>query len=623
MSYKKPSQNELNELQNAAHRMRIDSIESTTVAGSGHPTTCASAAEIMSVLFKKSMRHNVQDPAHAANDRFILSKGHAAPVLYAAWKEVGYLKEDLNNLRKYTSDLQGHPPVTLPFVDVATGSLGQGLSNAAGMAWIAKHVDQAPYRVYALMGDGECAEGSVWEAMQYAAHYKLDNLCAIIDCNRLGQSEATALGHDMDTYRKRGEAFGWNTLVVDGHNCAALAKAFHEAENTSGVPTLIVAQTFKGKHMPEQENMDNWHGKPMKKEAFEKIKAHLDTLIAETGGATVEPRLPVAKCDNIAFEGGVKLSAPPAYAMSDKVATRAAYGTALKKLGEANERVCAFDADTKNSTFSLKFAEAFPARFSECFIAEQNMVGVAIGAACRNRAVTFASTFATFFTRAADQIRMGAISETNANFCGSHAGISIGEDGPSQMALEDLSFFRSIPESTVFYPSDAVSTERACELAANKKGVCFIRTSRPATTQVYENDHTFDIGKANFIKQGDSVAVFGCGITLHNALEAAGKLAGDNINISVIDPFTVKPIDVEAVKKAVKLSGGKIITVEDHYAFGGLHSAVSEVVCSEGLGARVKALAVPGVARSGKAAELMAWAKIDADGIVAAVKEMI
>merc|ERR1712127_221772 len=471
-----------------------------------------------------------------------------------------------------------------------------------------------------MMGDGECAEGSVWEAMQYSSHYKLDNLCAIIDCNRLGQSEATALGHEMDVYRKRGEAFGWNTIVIDGHDVAAIAKAFSEAEATKGVPTLIVAQTYKGKHMPEQENMDNWHGKPMKQAAFEKIKSHLAGLKQDTKGAKVEPREPEAKCDQLTFAGDLKLSSPPSYSKTDKIATRAAYGTALKKMGEANDRVCGFDGDTKNSTFSLKFAEAFPERFSECFIAEQNLAGVAIGAACRNRAVTFASTFAAFFSRAADQIRMGAISKTNANFCGSHAGISIGEDGPSQMALEDLAFFRAIPGSTVFYPSDAVSCERAVEIAANTEGVCFIRTSRPATVNVHANDAQFAAGKAHFVRNGKAAAIFGSGITLHNALEAAETLAKEGIEVSVIDPFTIKPMDVKAVKKAVDETGGKLITVEDHYAFGGLHSAVSEVVCSEGLGAKVKSLAVPGVSRSGKAAELMAAAKIDAAAIIEAVK---
>jgi len=618
VAYSKPSKAELVELQNAAHRMRIDSIESTTAAGSGHPSSCTSAADIMSVLFKKAMKYNVKDPGNASNDRFVLSKGHAAPVLYAAWKEVGYLTEPLTNLRKFTSDLEGHPPVTLPFVDVATGSLGQGLSNAAGMAWIGKNVDKAPYRVYCLMGDGECAEGSVWEALQFSSHYKLDNLCAIIDVNRLGQSEATALGHDMETYRKRGEAFGWNTLVVDGHNVEALAKAFHEAESTVGQPTLIVAQTYKGKHMPEQENRDNWHGKPMNKEQCEKIVKHIQGLMEETD-AKVSPQGPAAKVANLEFAGDVKM-APPTYKKEDKVATRKAYGTALTKLGAACDRVCAFDGDTKNSTFSLDFAKVYPERFGECFIAEQNLAGVTIGAACRNRAITFASTFAAFFSRAADQIRMGAISKTNANFVGSHAGVSIGEDGPSQMALEDLSFFRCLPGSTVFYPSDAVSCEAAVQLAANTEGVCFIRTSRPATVQVYDNAQSFEVGKAHFVKEGNAAAIFGSGITLHNALEAAQKLESEGIKVSVIDPFTIKPMDPEAVKKAVEASGGKLITVEDHYAYGGLNSAVSEVVAQQGLSARVKCLAVPGVARSGKAAELMAMSKIDAATIIEAVK---
>jgi len=618
--YVKPSKAELVELQNAAHRMRIDSLESTTAAGSGHPSSCTSAADLISVLFKKAMKYNVKDPGNASNDRFVLSKGHAAPVLYAAWKEVGFITEPLTNLRKFTSDLEGHPPVTLPFVDVATGSLGQGLSNAAGMAWIGKNIDKAPYRVYCMMGDGECAEGSVWEAMQFSSHYKLDNLCAIIDCNRLGQSEATALGHQMEVYRKRGEAFGWNTLVIDGHNIEAIAKAFHEAETTTGQPTLIVAQTFKGKNMPEQEDRDNWHGKPMNKEQCASIVKHLQGLMEESD-AKVNPSPPSAKIANIESNADIKIAAPT-YKKSDKVATRKAYGTALTKLGAACDRVCAFDGDTKNSTFSLDFAKAYPERFGECFIAEQNLAGVAIGAACRNRAVTFASTFAAFFSRAADQIRMGAISKTNANFVGSHAGVSIGEDGPSQMALEDLSFFRCLPGSTVFYPSDAVSCERAVELAANKEGVCFIRTSRPATEQVYENEHSFDIGQANFIREGKAAAIFGAGITLHNALEAADQLKKEGIEVAVIDPFTIKPMDVNAVKKAVEMTGGKLITVEDHYAYGGLHSAVSEVVTENGLNSRVKCLAVPGVARSGKAAELMANAKIDAAAIVAAVKSL-
>lgn len=617
--YQKLSKADAAELQNAGHRLRIDSIVSTTAAGSGHPSSCTSAADIMSVLFKKYLRYDVNDPGNAAADRFVLSKGHAAPVLYAAMKEVGNLTEPLTNLRKFTSDLEGHPPTTLSFVDVATGSLGQGLANACGMAWIAKNIDKAPYRVFCMMGDGESAEGSVWEAMQFASHYKLDNLCAIIDVNRLGQSEATALGHEMEIYRARGEAWGMNTLVIDGHDVNAIDKAFHEAEITKGKPTLIIAKTFKGKHMPEQEDRDNWHGKPMSQDFCDKIVKHIEGLMEATD-AKITPRAPLQAVENRQFATDVKLSSPPSYEKTDKVATRKAYGTALTKLGDSSDRVIAFDGDTKNSTFSIDFMNKYPDRFGECFIAEQLLAGVTIGATCRNRSIAFASTFSAFFSRAADQIRMGAISKTNANFVGSHAGVSIGEDGPSQMALEDLAFFRAIPGSTVFYPSDAVSCERAVEIAANTEGVCFIRTSRPATVNVHANDAQFAAGKAHFVRNGKAAAIFGSGITLHNALEAAETLAKEGIEVSVIDPFTIKPMDVNVVKKAVEETGGKLITVEDHYAFGGLHSAVSEVVCSEGLGAKVKSLAVPGVSRSGKAAELMAAAKIDAAAIVEAVK---
>merc|ERR1712127_783186 len=476
-----------------------------------------------------------------------------------------------------------------------------------------------------MMGDGECAEGSVWEAMQYSSHYKLDNLCAIIDCNRLGQSEATALGHEMDVYRKRGEAFGWNTIVIDGHDVAAIAKAFSEAEATKGVPTLIVAQTYKGKHMPEQENMDNWHGKPMKQAAFEKIKSHLAGLKQDTKGAKVEPREPEAKCDQLTFAGDLKLSSPPSYSKTDKIATRAAYGTALKKMGEANDRVCGFDGDTKNSTFSLKFAEAFPERFSECFIAEQNLAGVAIGAACRNRTVAFASTFAAFWSRAFDQIRMGAISQTNANFSGSHVGCSIGEDGASQMALEDLAMFRSVNGSTVFYPSDAVSCERAIELAANTKGVCYIRTSRPNTPVIYSNDEVFEIGKCKVVSpvsSSDICTIVAGGITLAEANKAAATLRAAGKNVRVIDVFCVKPFDWKTVLDNAKETGNKIIVVEDHYTMGGIGEVCSAELNfnAPNIAFNMKHLCVKSIPYSGKPAELLERFEIDAKAIQKAVE---
>lgn len=433
----------------------------------------------MSVLYFHTMKYKLSEPRDPASDRFILSKGHAAPVLYAAWAEAGlYPTSDLTKLRKIDCDLEGHPTPRLNFVDVATGSLGQGLGVAAGMAYTGKFFDKAGYRTFCLIGDGESAEGSIWEAMAFASHYKLDNLVAIFDINRLGQSDPTPLQHDLETYRRRAEAFGWNTYVVDGHDVEALVKAFHDASTVKEKPTCILAKTFKGKGCPSIEDEMNWHGKPLGNKADEVIAA-ITAQISNPGPHGVTPAEPTDGVPAVDITN-ITLSEPPAYELGQKVATRAAYGTALMKIAKNNNRVVALDGDTKNSTFSEKIKTVDPVRHIECFIAEQNMVAVAIGCACRDRTVAFANTFAAFLSRAYDHIRMGAVSQTNVNFVGSHAGISIGEDGPSQMALEDLAMFRAIPGATVFYPSDSVSTERAVELAANTKGICFIRTSRPA-----------------------------------------------------------------------------------------------------------------------------------------------
>ncbi|CAH0596130.1 unnamed protein product [Chrysodeixis includens] len=463
-------------LKDIANKLRIDSIVATNASKSGHPTSCASMAEIMSVLFFHTMRYKISAPKDPSADRFILSKGHAAPILYAAWAEAGLFPvEELKNLRKLDSDLEGHPTPRLNFVDVGTGSLGQGLAVAAGMAYVGKYFDQAPYRVYCLIGDGEAAEGSVWESLHFASHYKLDNLVVIFDVNRLGQSEPTSLQHKLDVYDARMKAFGLHSLVVDGHDVSELVKAFDEASSVQGKPTAIVAKTFKGKGFPGIEDLENWHGKALGAEG-DKIIKHLQSQI-KNNAITLKARAPVSEAPRVHI-GDVTLSAPPAYTPGELVATRLAYGTALKKIADTNMRVIALDGDTKNSTFSDKLRNAYPERYIECFIAEQNLVGVATGAACRDRAIVFASTFAAFFTRTFDQIRMGAISQSNINLAGSHCGVSIGEDGPSQMGLEDLALFRAVPSATVFYPSDAVSTERAVELAANTRGICYIRTSR-------------------------------------------------------------------------------------------------------------------------------------------------
>uniref|UniRef100_A0AAZ3Q1L8 transketolase n=1 Tax=Oncorhynchus tshawytscha TaxID=74940 RepID=A0AAZ3Q1L8_ONCTS len=551
-----------------------------------------------------------------------ISQGHAAPILYAAWAEAGFVKEaDLINLRKIDSDLEGHPTPKLEFVDVATGSLGQGLGAACGMAYTGKHFDKSSYRVYCMLGDGECSEGAVWEAMVFGSHYNLDNLVAVIDANRLGQSEAAPLKHDMDVYRRRCEAFGWNTYVVDGHDVEELCKALWQAQQVKGKPTMIVAKTFKGRGLKGIENTDNWHGKPMPKDRAEEAIKDLESQI-QNPNKTICPELPnedTAPADL----SPLTLPSPPNYKIGDKVATRKAYGVALAKLGQSSPRVVALDADMKNSTFSEMFHKAYPERFVECFIAEQNMVSVAIGCATRDRTVAFASTFAAFLSRAYDHIRMAAVSESNINLAGSHCGVSIGEDGPSQMALEDIAMFRAIPTCTLFYPSDGVSTERSVELAANTKGICFLRITRPELKVIYDPNEKFEVGVAKVLRQSDSdqVTVIGAGVTLHEALTAADQLASEGkMNIRVIDPFTIKPLDAATIVSSARATGGRIITVEDHYREGGLGEAVLSAVGEEP-GIMVTRLAVNRIPRSGKPQELLDLYGISAKHIANAVRQ--
>ncbi|XP_046636672.1 transketolase-like [Daphnia pulicaria] len=612
------------ELRNLADRLRIDSIRATNASKSGHPTSCASMAEIMSCLFFRVMKYKLSEPRDKSSDRFILSKGHAAPILYAAWAEAGLFPvDDIMNLRKLDSDLEGHPTPRLNFVDVATGSLGQGLSVACGMAYVGKHFDKASYRTYCLIGDGESAEGSIWEALHFAGHYRLDNLCAIFDINRLGQSEPTSLQHNMEVYRKRLEAFGFHAIVVDGHDVEELCKAFDEASATVGKPTAILAKTFKGYKFPTISDELDWHGKPLGAKADEVIRAIEQQM--QPGTATGAPKIleplndaPVVDIDDL------RLSTPPAYKMGEMVATRFAYGTALAKLAEHNSRVIALDGDTKNSTYSDRIKKVSAERYIECFIAEQNLVGVAIGAGCRNRTIPYVSTFAAFFTRAFDQLRMGAISQTNITCVGSHAGVSIGEDGPSQMALEDLAMFRSIPGSTVFYPSDAVSCERAAELAGKTKGICFIRTSRPNTAVIYENEQVFSAGKGHVVRSHDQddLVIVGAGVTLHEALKASDMLMEAGIKAAVIDPFTIKPIDHDLLLKEATRCNGRVLTVEDHYPEGGLGEAVASTL-AEQRNIIVKILAVREVPRSGPPEVLLEHFGIGAKAIAEAAKKLV
>lgn len=614
---------DLRMLRDLACKLRIHSIKATNASNSGHPTSCSSIAEIMAVLFFHTMRYKVKEPRDPSSDRFILSKGHAAPILYAAWAEAKlFPAEDLLNLRKFESDLEGHPTPRLSFVDVATGSLGQGLSVAAGMAYVGKYFDKASYRTYCLIGDGESMEGSIWEALHFSSHYNLDNLCVIIDVNRLGQSEPTSLQHNMEVYRKRLEAFGFNSIVVDGHDVEELVKAFHEAETTKGRPTAVIAKTFKGKSFINIQDDDNWHGKPIGGRGDEVIQ-HLQSALKNPTPMDTSIPKPVEDAPKVDIKN-IKLDTPPSYKLGQEIATRLAYGQALAKLAKNNPRVIALDGDTKNSTFAEKIKTVDPGRFIECFIAEQNLVGVAIGATCRNRTVAFVSAFAAFFTRTFDQIRMGAISQTNVNFVGSHCGVSIGEDGPSQMGLEDIAMFRAIPGSTVFYPSDAVATERAVELAANTKGICYIRTSRPNMPVIYKNDESFAIGKAKILRSSsnDQALLISSGVTLHEALKAADILLKHGIHVRVMDPFTIKPMDKEAViANAVKTSG-RIVTIEDHYLEGGLGEAVLSAI-SEHPNLMLKKVGVKEVPRSGKPNELLHHYGLDDVSIAKRTEEFI
>jgi len=608
-------------LKDAATLLRIHSINMTQASGNGHPTSCSSMAETLACLYFNVMRFDNDKPKDASNDRFILSKGHAAPILYAAHAMAGQFPiEDLQNLRKIDSDLEGHPTPRLNFIDVATGSLGQGLSVACGMAYVGKFLDKASYRTYCLMGDGESMEGNVWEAINFAGFYKLDNLCAIIDVNRLGQSDPAPLQHDMEQYKARMVSFGFHAIVVDGHDVEELLKAFAEAAATKGKPTMILAKTYKGRDFPEMEDKMNWHGKALGAKSAEVIE-HLKTkLISPTFEAEV--KAPVVDAPEVDITN-IKLSEPPNYKKGDKLATRQAYGTALVKVGKNNDRVCGLDGDMKNSTFSQELRKIFPERHVECFICEQNLAGVGIGMACRDRTVVFMSTFACFFSRAFDNFRMGIISQTNINVAGSHCGISIGEDGPSQMGLEDIAMFRTLPGATVFYPSDAVTTERAVELAANTKGLCYIRLSRPATEVLYDNDEEFAVGKAKIITKSDNdcVLIIAAGITLSQAVPAVEQLAAKGINARLMDPFTIKPIDAEAIIANAKECGGRILVVEDHYPEGGIGDAVAEVVCDK-RDIIVKKQCVREVPRSGPPMVLLEKFGIGTNCIIKAVEDM-
>jgi transketolase len=605
-------------LRNIATRLRIDSVRATTEAGSGHPTSCCSAADVTAAIFFSEMRYDPRSPQNPDNDRFVLSKGHAAPLLYSAWAEAGIIsRDDLLKLRRFDSDLEGHPTPRLPWVDVATGSLGQGICAAIGIALNARRIN-SDYRTYVLVGDGEIAEGSVWEAAHAAVHESLDSLCAIVDVNGLGQKGPSLWNHDIDAYVTRWQSFGWHVIAIDGHDMDAILLAFDEARSTKSKPTMIIARTIKGKGISFVEGKNGWHGKPLKK------GEEADGAIAELESQIVPEELPAAQPRPRSVpRPPAKAPAPlppPSYALGDKVATREAFGSAIARLGANDDRVVALDADVGNSTFSEKFEKQHPNRFFEAYIAEQVMIGASMGLAARG-AIPFPSTFAAFLSRAADFIRMAAISNSNIKMAGSHAGVSIGEDGPSQMALEDLAMMRAQPNMTVLYPCDAVSTDRLVERMAYHSGPAYMRTSRPKTPVIYGPDDDFHIGGLNVLREagGDEATVIAAGVTLFEALEAYDLLSKQGMTIRVIDLYSVQPLDTATVVRCARETKGRLITVEDHYVAGGIGDAVAAAVAGHGFS--VHRLAVREIPRSGTPEQLLDYYGISARHIVEAVTE--
>jgi transketolase len=574
-----------------------------------------SAADLMAVLIANHYRYDFDNPKRAENDRLIFSKGHASTLLYAIFRAAGAISdEELMTYRQFDSILEGHPTPRIPWVDVATGSLGQGLPLGVGMAIAAKYLDRLPSRVWVLHGDSEMAEGSVWEAFEHAAHYELDNLTAILDINRLGQRGETMVGWDLDVYRDRAHAFGWVTIEVDGHDVEAIDRAFTEAAGTTGKPTVVIARTIKGKGVKAVENQPGWHGKALDDP---------DAAIEELGGIR-NIRVDVAKPETAQAHtfpsGTLEL---PRYEVGDEVATRKAYGDALSALGSARGDVVALDGEVSNSTFAEIFGKAHPDRYFEMYIAEQQMLAAAVGLSVRGWNA-YASTFAAFFSRAYDFIRMAAISRADLRLTGSHAGVSIGEDGPSQMALEDIASLRAVHSSTVLQPCDANQTAKLVAAMADTKGIVFLRTLRPNTPVIYDADEEFEIGGSRVLRSSvtDDVTVVASGVTVHEAMKAAETLAEEDIGVRVIDLYSIKPIDSESLQAAAEATG-RIITVEDHYPEGGVGDAVLAALAEAAVEARVVKLAVRDMPHSGKPAELLAAFGIDADGIASAARQLV
>ncbi len=608
----------MDSLQQKANLIRKWCLIGTTTAASGHPTSCLSAADIGAVLFNNYFTYDIKNPLNTNNDRFILSKGHAAPLLYTLFAMAGGLKiEELKTLRKFGSRLEGHPTPRFPYTDAATGSLGQGLSVGCGTAIYAKRENYS-FKTYVLLGDSEVAEGSVWEAANFASYYKLNNLIAIVDVNRLGQSQETMFGHHMEEYANRFSAFGWEVATIDGHDFSQINDAFKKAQ-AAKKPFAVIAKTLKGKGVSFIEDKEGWHGKPLSKEDLEKA-------LKELGDVDDKLKFKLKQPVQRRVLSDVPLHLPPVkinYKKGEQHATREVYGQVITELGEKNKSVWVLDAEVKNSTYAQNFLKSIPERYVECFIGEQNMIGVSVGLA-RLSNIPFSSTFATFFTRAFDQIRMAAIGGANVKFVGSHAGVSIGEDGPSQMGLEDFAMFGALPGTIIFHPSDAVSTSKILPLMINHKGISYLRTLRPKTAVLYDDqDEKFEIGGSKILRKAhnDKLTIVACGITVHEALKAYDELKNDGIMVRVVDCYSVKPIDKQTLKQCSNETMKPIIiTVEDHFAHGGLGDFVLEALADQKV--IVEKMAVTKISRSGLKDELLDDVGISAKHIVNRVRSV-
>lgn len=610
----------LEQVRELAAQLRVDSIRSSTAAGSGHPTSSLSAADLLAVLMSRHLRYDWDDPDAPGNDHLIFSKGHASPLLYSVFRAAGVVSEQelLEGYRRFGQRLEGHPTPVLPWVDVATGSLGQGLPDGVGIALAGAKLEKAPYRVWVLAGDSELAEGSMWEALATASHYGLTKLVTIVDVNRLGQRGETALGWDMDAYAARVEAFGAEAVVVDGHDVEAIDAALARADEDLERPLVILARTVKGKGIPGVEDEEDWHGKPMPEERAEEA---IDALGGVRSLQVRGPRPPEVERRS-ASRGQVEL---PTFDVGEEIATRKAYGPALAALADVDPRVVALDGEVSNSTGVADFVQAHPERFFEMFIAEQQMVAAATGLAARGY-IAYASSFAAFLSRAADFVRMAPVSRADLRLVGSHAGVEIGADGPSQMGLEDLAMMAATQGSTVLYPSDATSTAALVAAMADLHGVSYLRTTRGGYPVLYGPEEEFPVGGSKTLRRSahDAVTLIGAGVTLHEALGAAEALAEEGVQARVIDAYSVKPIDAEGIRAAVAETGGRAVVAEDHHREGGLGAAVLAALAAEPLAdLHLEHLAVDGVPGSGTTAELLGWAGIDAAHIARAARTVL